>query len=212
MRNNWITIYDNTAEARLGYVSESVTDHTGWEPEELIGVVAYTLFHTVDLESLRKVHTANVSDEKMSSLVSYRFWCKNGDYVHLETIVHCCHDVIVSCNFIYDENSHDHKLRANTVDEIFVCLPDGSLQLAGAWNDRQDKVEDMLSPDKVWVNSKLAKQQERRFCLILNRYTHQLNIVYASQLAEELVSLRMPQSMGHSLFEYISEQDMISIE
>jgi PAS domain S-box-containing protein len=212
MKNSWITIHDNSLEARAVYVSESVTDNAGWEPEEIIGTEAYDLFHPGDHASLQKVHTSNVLNEKMSSMVSYRFKCKNGGYAPVETIVHYCHDVLISCNFIYDENALDHKMRVNTVDEVFVCLPDGSLQLAGAWNDRQEKMEDNLSPEKLWINSKVEKSQERRFCLILNRFANDLNIVYASKLAKELVSMDVPNSIGLSFFDFVPERDIDSLQ
>ncbi|KAI9354195.1 hypothetical protein BD770DRAFT_392603 [Pilaira anomala] len=212
MSNNWIAIYDNSLEARLVYVSESITDHTGWEPEEIIGVEAYDLFHPGDHNSIRKVHIANVLNEKMSSMVSYRFKCKSGDYVPVETIVHYCHDVLISCNFLYDINSLDHKMRANTVDEVYACLPDGSLQLCGAWNDRQEKLEETLSADKLWIGSKVIKSQERRFCLILNRFSDALNIVYASKLGEELVSLDVPNAIGLPFYDFVLDRDIESLQ
>lgn len=212
MNKNWITIYDNTSEARVVYTSESITDNTGWEPEEIIGIEAYDLFHPGDHASFRKVHISNVLNEKMSSMVSYRFECRNGDYVPVETIVHYCHDVLITCNFIYDENSIDHKMRVNTVDEVFVCLPDGSLQLAGAWNDKRGKMEEILSADKLWVDNRVQRTQERRFCLILNRFTEELAIVYASKLAKELVLMNVPNSIGLSFYQFVPERDADSLQ
>lgn len=208
-KNSWITIYDNTFDSRTTYVSESVTDITGWEPEDIIGLGVYGLIHTGDHRSMRKVHSANVSDEKMSSMVSYRFKCKNGDYVHLETIVQYCHEVIICCNYLYNENSLDHKMRISTVDEVFNCLPDGSLRLAGAWNDHQQRVEETMSP---WVDNRVQKPQERRFCMILNRFTDELNIVFVSKLARDLVSLDVANSIGLSFYNFVQERDVGSLE
>jgi PAS domain S-box-containing protein len=212
MKNNWITIFDNTPDARFVYVSESVTDHTGWEPEEIIGREAYDLFHPGDHGSLRKVHLANVYNEKMSSMVSYRFLHKDGSYLVVETIIHYCHDVMIGSNYIYDEDSLDHKMRANSVDTVFICLPNGSLQLAGAWNDREERMQHALSMDKVWNEHRIKLHQERRFCLILNRFTEVLNIVYASKLATELVSLDIVHAIGKSFYEFVPERDVESLQ
>lgn len=211
MRNNWIAIYDNSAEARVVYVSESIEEQTGWLPEEVIGVEAYDLFHPDDHQSLRRVHVSNVYNEKMSSMVSYRFKCRDGSFVAVETIVHYCHDILVTCNYLYDAHALDHKMRVNTVDEVFACLPDGSLQLAGAWNDRQEKVEETLSPEKLWVDSKVEKKQECRFCIIMNRFTDSLNIVYVSNLASEVVSLDILRCIGTSFYQYVPENDIIPL-
>lgn len=148
----------------------------------------------------------------MSSMVSYRFKCKNGSYVTIETIVHYCHDVLVTCNYIQDTHSLDHKMRVNTVDEVFHCLPDGSLQLGGAWNDRQEKIEETLNMESVWTNKKMERIQERRFCLIMNRFTDSLNIVYASDLAKELVSLEIHKCIGLSFYEFVLDSDVESLQ
>lgn len=207
MKNNWIAIWDNTKEARLIYVSESITDHLGWEPQDIIGREGYDLFHPGDHNSLRKVHLANVYNEKMSSMVSYRIMAKDGSYVRIETILHYCHDALIGSNFLYDEESLDHKIRANSVDEVYVCLPDGNLQLVGAWNDRQERLQDALDMETMFKNNQLVLSQERRFCLILNRFSEALNIVFISKLATELVSLDTVKAIGTPLYDYISEKD-----
>lgn len=211
MSNSWIAIYDNSPEARLVYVSENVTDLTDWEPEDIIGMEGYDLFHPADHNGIRQVHTGNVLNEKMSSMVSYRFKCKSGDYISVETIVHYCHDVLITCNFIFDIHSIDHKMRVNTVDQVYVCLPDGSLQLSGAWDNRTDKLEDVLSRD-VWRIWQTGPSQEQRFCLILNRYSDALNIVYVSRLGQDLVSLDIPNSIGSSFYEFVPERDIDSLQ
>ncbi|KAG2198836.1 hypothetical protein INT47_000752 [Mucor saturninus] len=207
MSNSWISIYDNSQEARLMYVSESITDLTGWEPEQVIGVGGYDFFHPTDHAALRKVHVSNVINEKMSSMVSYRFKCRNGSYVPIETIVHYCHDVLITCNFMYDPQSTDHKMRANTADHVYTCLSDGSLQLSGAWNDRADLLEDAMATN-VWHFHNGNYSREKRFSLILNRYSDALNIVYASRLSQELVSLDIPNSIGMSFFDFVPERDV----
>ncbi|CAO0790769.1 unnamed protein product [Mucor circinelloides] len=207
MSDNWITIWDNTAEARIVYVSESITPLAGWEPEDIIGREGFELFHPGDRDSLHKVHLTNVYNEKMSSMVSYRYLTKDGSYIKLETIIHYCHDVIIGSNFLYEENSLEHKLRANTVDEVFVCTPDGRLEVAGLWNDKKTRAKPKLDKDKIWKGSRLILSQERRFCLILNRFTDALNIVFASNMATELVSLDIHKAIGTSFFDYVKEKD-----
>lgn len=207
MSDNWITIWDNTAEANIVYVSESITPLAGWEPEDIIGQEGFELFHPGDRASLHKVHLTNVYNEKMSSMVSYRYLTKSGSYIRLETIIHYCHDVLIGSNFLYDENSLEHKLRANTVDEVFICQPDGTLEVAGLWNDQKSKTKEKLDKDKIWKDSRIILSQERRFCLILNRFTAALNIVFASKMATELVALDVVSAIGTSFFEHVKEKD-----
>ncbi|KAI8884083.1 hypothetical protein K501DRAFT_84261 [Backusella circina FSU 941] len=212
MENNWITIYDNSSAANIVYVSDSITDHTGWEPDEVIGKNGYYFFHPGDHASLHKVHIANVMNEKMSSMVSYRLLCKDGSYISVETVIHYCHDVLMATNFLFDENSEDHKMRANSVDEVFACLPDGSLELIGAWNDQQEKMQRSLTVRHDWVGERVAHSQELRFCLILNRFTDALSLVYISKLAYELVGLDPEKDVGRSIFEFVGERDVMTLQ
>lgn len=205
MKGNWITIYDNSQDARIVYVSEGITDHTGWEPEKLIGREGYELFHPGDHENVRRVHSANVFNERLSSMISYRFLKADGTYVTIETIVHYCYNLLVSTNFLYDEHSADHLFRHNSVDVVFHCLPDGTLKLTGAWNDRLENVKRNFESDTVWQEHRVILSQERRFALILNRYTDALNIVYVSSEANTMVGLNTNTAIGTSLFQYVPE-------
>ena len=212
MTLNWISIYDDTSAAKIVYVSDSIMDSTGWEPEEVVGREGYEFFHPDDQHALSKVHISNIYNEKLSAMVSYRFKCKYTGYVYVESIVHYCHDALITCNFIYDVNALDHKMRVNTVDEIYNCLPDGSLELAGAWNDRQELLEESLDTDSIWDGETVFRQQEKRFCLIMNRFTDFLNIVYISELAGELVSLDSKKCIGRSFYDFVLDCDVDSMQ
>ncbi|KAI8984767.1 hypothetical protein BDF20DRAFT_905501 [Mycotypha africana] len=212
MKKNWITIYDNTPEARVVYVSESITDHTGWEPEEIIGREAYDLFHPDDHSNIRKLHLVNVYKEKLSTLVSYRLLCKDGSALPIETVLHYCHNVIVTANYEYNEDSLDHKIRVNSVNEMCACLPDGSLQLSGAWIEHEEKLKNPLDSNIIWKDHQIILKQERRFCLILNRFTEDLNIVFVSALAWDLVSLDTQQAIGTSFFDYVQDKDLAILQ
>lgn len=205
---NYISIYDNTASAHFIYVSESVTEVLGWSAEEMIGKDGYQHLHPDEIQSLKRVHTANVMNEKMSSMVAYRVRCKDGSYVMVETVVHYCFDVLVCTNFLYNPSDMGHKIRINSVDDAFIVNSDGSLQLVGAWNERQEHLREALSTSKNWINQRVAHKQEPRFCLILNRYTCEYTIAFISQMAEKLVGVQCDEVIGQSLFDYVSERDV----
>jgi PAS domain-containing protein len=128
MRNNWIAIYDTSPEGRLIYASESITEHTQFELDEIVGKTAYSTFHPSDHANVKNAHVQNVYNERMSSMTSYRHLCKNGNYIPIESVVICCYDLMVICNYILDENSIEHKMRVSAADEWYVCIPDGPLQ------------------------------------------------------------------------------------
>ncbi len=71
-------------DGRYAYVSPSCKSILGYEPQELIGVNPYTLFHPDDSAAIQKNHTT-VIKEAAVDLISYRIKCKDGTYCWLET-------------------------------------------------------------------------------------------------------------------------------
>ncbi|KAG2211656.1 hypothetical protein INT47_008753 [Mucor saturninus] len=212
MRDNWITIYDNSADGKVIFASDNITEVTGFEPAELVGREAFSLYHPDDNDSIRKVHASNVHNEKMSSMSTYRHKCKNGDYVLVETVVIYCYDILTTCNYVYKKDSIEHKMRASTVDEVYFCLPNGTVKKTGGWRNNKEVKESILPIDVVWENRQIRRPQERRFCLILNRFTDMLSIVYASSLATELVSMDINDIYGKPFYNYVSDCDLNSMQ
>ena len=204
---NYISIYDNTATANFIYVSESVCEVLGWTPDEMVGKGGYQFFHPSDINALTRVHSANVMNEKMSSMVAYRTRHKDGHYVTIETLVHYCYDLLMCTNYLYDPNNVGHKIRSNSVDEVFIVNENGSLELIGAWNDSQERMQASLQTHHQWINNRVTHIQEPRFCLILNRYTEDSTIVFVSQMAERLVGVQCDQVLGRPLLDYVSDKD-----
>jgi PAS domain S-box-containing protein len=215
MEISFIIIYDNTAAASILFVSESVYDVLGFTPEELTGINGYELTHPQEREAIALIHTSNVGNEKMSSVTVYRSRHKYGHYVQMDTVVHYCYDALICTNFaIVSEDCIKHKMRINSADEAYYIQHDGSIRLTGAWNDSQERMKQMLADKHPWgANNQLAaKQQEPRFCLILNRYTDKSIIVFATKMCEQIVDLNQFDCIGKSLYDYIGPQDKESVK
>lgn len=150
---------------------------------------------------------ANVMNEKMATMLTYRVRHKDGHYVLLDTVVHYCYDVLVCSNFVHDPRHISYKMRCNSVDEAYIIQEDASLQLLGAWNDRQDVMKKNLQSAHRWINEQVAHNQEPRFCLIINRFTNDATIVFVSKMAEKLVGVNCEEVVGSSLFDHVCERD-----
>ncbi len=74
----------HTPEGIFTYVSPACRDLLGYEPEQLVGVNSYTLFHPEDLENIRESHRY-IAQGRVVSTVTYRMRRKNGTYTWLET-------------------------------------------------------------------------------------------------------------------------------
>ncbi|ORE09714.1 hypothetical protein BCV72DRAFT_55930 [Rhizopus microsporus var. microsporus] len=211
MKNSWIVIYDNSASTTIVFVSDTITEVCGWTPEELLGQPGSELIHPEDQLNLLKMHTVNIVKERMATMVSYRFLRKDRSYITVESIINYCYNLLIVANYIYDENGLDHRMRVNTVDEVFICQPGGALKLAGAWNERKENVLRIIKTAQLWGGN-MSFSSEKRFCLILNRFTDLLYIVYATDMIEELVSLPISEVVGQSIFDFVNEHDIPALK
>ncbi|ORY96624.1 hypothetical protein BCR43DRAFT_474446 [Syncephalastrum racemosum] len=209
---SYISIYDNTATAKYVFVSDSITEMLGWQPHEIVGQGGYNYFHKDELASVARVHQSNVMNERMSSMLTYRTLAKDGSYVSVDIVVHYCYDVLVCTNHLHDPDDIGHKIRCNSVDEVFYILPNGKLQLVGAWNDSQERMSQVLQPRQSWVDQQIKHKQEPRFCVILNRFTLDSTVVFVSSMVEKLVGTLCDEVVGHSFFEFVHERDHQAVQ
>ncbi|CEP13384.1 hypothetical protein [Parasitella parasitica] len=213
MEINFITIYDNTAEAKCLFVSESITDVLGYLPEELIGMGGYYLTHPDERQALSVVHRSNVKNERMSCVNTYRNRHKDGHYIMCDVVVHYCYDVLICTNFaVVNEDCSKHKIRASSADEVYVVQPDGSIQSSDAWNTCQERIKYLLAEKYPWdINKNVIEAQEPRFCLFINRYTNLSIVVFATQMCQQIVGSSQIGLIGESLYDFVDTEDRSNV-
>ena len=214
MEINFIAIYDGSANANFLFVSDSIKDCLGWSPQELLGQPGYILTHPEEREALASIHANNVKDERMSSVVSYHARHKDGHYVLIDNVIHFCYNLLISTNFVLLPNdSIKHAMRASSADESYMIQPDGAIRLTGNWSHTHNNtIKHLLSKAYPWnVNANLTNMQEPRFCLVLNRYTLQANIVFASSMCDDMVGMSQIHCIGDSIYQYVAQQDVENV-
>ncbi|KAI8079085.1 uncharacterized protein B0P05DRAFT_542267 [Gilbertella persicaria] len=213
MEINYITIYDNTPEARVLFVSESVTDVLGWQPEELLGNGGYGITHPDERHALALIHSTNVKNERLSSVTSFRSRHKQGHYINTDVVIHYCYDVLIATHFaVVSADCIKHKMRTSSADEAYVIQQDGTIQLTGAWNNSQQRIKKLLTNKNPWnIDSTILDEREPRFCLFLNRYTSHSTIVFATNMCLALVGMNPFECIGESLLDYVSPKDRESV-
>ena len=81
--NDLVCLHD--PDGRYRYLSPSCRHLLGYEPGELLGRDPYEFFHPEDRERIRQEsHAAALASEP--SRITYRFLCKAGEYLWLETL------------------------------------------------------------------------------------------------------------------------------
>lgn len=71
-------------DGKFIFVSPSSISINGYLPEELIGKNPYDYFHPEDIANIRERHDQNLSGVA-TTITNYRFRCKNGEYIWVET-------------------------------------------------------------------------------------------------------------------------------
>jgi PAS domain S-box-containing protein len=84
--NSSSLICSHEPDGRYRYVSPSVRDLLGYEPEELIGIDPYTLVHPDDRSRIRSKSQQVVLNEHRAASIEYRIRQKSGDYVWFESV------------------------------------------------------------------------------------------------------------------------------
>lgn len=208
MRNNWVAIYDGSKDGTAVFVSDSITEFTQYEPAEFIGKTGYSIFYPDDYPNVEKMHIYNVRNQHMSSMVTHRLVKKNGECVECAAVVITCYDLVVICHYSLDVNSLQHKMRVSAVDEWYSGLSEKRLQKVASWKVHKDY---KASGDQIWDQNNRVKPQEKRVCLVLNRFTQQLNIVYASSLATEILGVDPAIALGQPIYNFIPPDDAMAL-
>ncbi|CAO3660076.1 unnamed protein product [Rhizopus microsporus] len=107
------------------------------------------------------------------------------------TVVNYCYNVIV-CTCFVSNSARKRKMRTISADASYVIQPDGSIQT-------EVKIPSNIS----WTSF----PQEPRFCLILNRYSEQAYIVFATSRCEDMVCLNQIEIIGTSIYDYVARED-----
>lgn len=209
MEINFIAIYDGSANANFLFVSESIKECLGWSPEELLGQPGYILTHPKEREALALIHSNNVKNERMSSVVSYRARHKDGHYVLLDNVIHWCYNLLISTNFtLPPDDATKHAMRANSADQSYLIQPDGAIKSSNT----QNNIKHLLSEAYPWnFNANLTNMQQPRFCLVLNRYSIHANIVFASSMCEDMVGMSQIGCIGDSIYQHVAEKDVENV-
>lgn len=94
-------ISDLSPDANILFVSASVTEILGWDPQEVQGRSCFDYFHPDEEPWARRVHGRGVKLDKAASLHYLRVQHRNGQWVSCECCFTVVHDVLVACTSIY---------------------------------------------------------------------------------------------------------------
>ncbi|KAI8349015.1 hypothetical protein B0O80DRAFT_417860, partial [Mortierella sp. GBAus27b] len=176
-------------EGRILWISPSVYDILGFEPEELIGRPGYELISPDDHADLKEFRKEYFINDLIASQMVVRFKRKDGPPLSGAGVVSFCYDFTVAVITALDSaHSTTMNRRMGYKKEVKRPHPTSS-QLKNAWNHQ-------------------ALEPEARVCLIINRFTRNLIIMYASSACEKVFHVDPDEITGKPVLLYIRSDDM----
>jgi len=174
----FMTIHNLTPDANILFASDSILDILGYQPDEVRGKSAFEYFHPEEVPFARSIHSRGVLLDKAAVLHYARIVAKNGQWMSCECCFTVVHNVLVASTSIYfrGERSERRARDAPQIRRIFSSSP----------RDPRYHMLEHLSPKFKMP----PMEREPRAALILNRFTRNLTIMYATDPVAQILGIR----------------------
>ncbi|KAK0630660.1 hypothetical protein B0T17DRAFT_486908 [Bombardia bombarda] len=189
----FMTIHNLTPDANILFASDSIFDILGYQPDEVQGKSCFNFFHLEEVPFARSIHRRGVLLDKAAVLHYARILSKNGQWVSCECCFTVVHDVLVACTSIYlrGKKSERRALEAPHIRRIFSSSP----------RDPRYHMLEHLSPKFKMP----PMEHEPRAALILNRFTRNLSIMFATNAVSAILGLEPDEIKDKAFYELIQE-------
>ncbi|KAK3940678.1 protein YIP4 [Diplogelasinospora grovesii] len=187
----FMTIHNLTPDANILFASESIYDILGYQPDEVQGKSCFDYFHPAEVPFARSVHSRGVLLDKAAVLHYARILSRDGRWVSCECCFTIVHDVLVACTSIYlwGEKSSRRAMEAPQIRRLFSSSP----------RDPRYHMLEHLSPKFKMP----PMEREPRAALILNRFTRNLSIMFATNAVTSILGLQPEEIKDKAFYECI---------
>ncbi|KAL2157061.1 hypothetical protein VTH06DRAFT_7065 [Thermothelomyces fergusii] len=187
----FITIHNLTPDANILFASDSIADILGYQPDEVRGKSAFEYFHPDEVPFARSIHSRGVLLDKAAVLHYARILAKNGQWVSCECCFTVVHNVLVASTSIYfkGERSERRARDAPQIRRIFSSSP----------RDPRYHMLEHLSPKFKMP----PMEREPRAALILNRFTRNLTIMYATDAVAQILGVQPDELLEKPFYDCI---------
>ncbi|EAA32992.2 hypothetical protein GE21DRAFT_5858, partial [Neurospora crassa] len=193
IEQTFMTIHNLTAKANILFASDSILDILGYHPDEVRGKSCFDHFHPDDVALARRVHQEGVLLDKAAVLHYTRIASRDGKWINCECCFTVVHDVLVASTSVYlgGLKSERRKLDAPHIERIFSSAP----------RDPRYHMLEHMSPKFTMPPA----GREPRAALILNRFTRNLSIMFATNAVESILGISPEEIKDKPFYECIQE-------
>ncbi|KAK9710320.1 hypothetical protein K7432_008491 [Basidiobolus ranarum] len=198
MQPAFIALFNISPQATFSYASESVYDVLGYEPMEILNKNWVEFYHPDEVGSIMGLFLANIRDDVFGAVLTCRMRHKRGHYIPVEIAGVICYDVVV-CVFHLQESTEVARM-------IHFYSPVQRTLIK--YQVSYDQYHRVMSLPDARMEECGEITLEPRICLIIDRFTKQHIIQYASQATNFLLGYEASAMIGTPLLKYVAEQDI----
>ncbi|KAG0325122.1 hypothetical protein BGZ99_001032 [Dissophora globulifera] len=199
---NFISFNDLSPEARILWTSPSIYDILGYTPDELVGMPAYDIINADDIAPTRVGHKENMLNDLVASQMTVRFIAKDGRFVPCVVVVSLCYDFLLNCATVVNPNLNTYKqLRTHSA---------AMNRLVGSRKEEFERIKRHHEAFATNTWDTHVMEPELRVCMILNRFSRNLIIMYASSACERVFDIDPDHIVGKPLLLFIRADDLAS--
>ncbi|KAH9909138.1 hypothetical protein F4778DRAFT_215033 [Xylariomycetidae sp. FL2044] len=193
MEHTFITIHNLSPDANILFASHSVYDILGYLPQDVQGRSCFDFFHPEEVPFARSIHNRGILLDKAAVLHYARILSRDGQWTSCECCFTIVHDVLVACTSIYrrGEKSERRAMEAPQIRRIFSSSP----------RDPRYHMLEHLSPKFKMP----PMEREPRAALILNRFTRNLRVMFATNAVSSILGVSPDQIQGKRFYDCIAE-------
>ncbi|KAF9366730.1 hypothetical protein BGX34_009570 [Mortierella sp. NVP85] len=200
---NFISFHDLSPEARILWASPTVYDALGYEPEELAGKCGYDLVYPEDCSEGKEFHKESFIHDLVASQLIVRYKAKDGRPVPCLCVVSLCYDFAVNSTTVLDPGAESYQQRQ--VYSTLMARNQPASCCALVEFERMKRHHQAFAAN-TWDHQMM--EPEARVCLILNRFTRNITVMYASSACEKVFHVDPDDITGKPILLYIRADDL----
>ncbi|KAF8963553.1 hypothetical protein BGZ46_000949 [Entomortierella lignicola] len=200
--HSFLAFHELSEKLRFLWASPSVEDVLGYSAEEIVGKSPWDMVDDGDVPNSFDALKENVMNDLVVTQLINRFRHKDGHLVYNLIVFSTCYNMIVVCQSLISHPTSEgeyQKLRAHSTAMTRI-VGDKSEEFA------RIKRHHEAFKSKSWNTQFL--EPEPRVCLLLNRFTRNLAIIYASPACEAVLQVDSNDIIGKPLLLFIRSDDL----
>ncbi|GMK56533.1 hypothetical protein CspeluHIS016_0303730 [Cutaneotrichosporon spelunceum] len=193
--------------AVMVYVSDSISEILGYDPDDLVGKTSYLIFHPDEIPLLREIHYYALQHEKVGCIMYMRLLHQRGFYVDCAVTYSTVYDLTVGIVTRAINGPNIIRLAA-TAREVVEARGGVDGVTMRRWStpagSRSPTASPLMRPyadDKPWEADWLRAPPSPRTFFLLDRFTDTARIMFVSN------TLLVSATQGTSFYAIVRPQD-----